>query len=84
LQQDGPSLRQYSVTAELFPLDRLGVRVGYTRPEDFDFHGYDVAATWFFKPRVAVQFGMSRATNDDAPPALRHSDSAGVRFIGRL
>jgi hypothetical protein len=27
---------------------------------------------------------MSRATNDDAPPGLRHSDSAGVRFIGRL
>jgi hypothetical protein len=82
---DGPSLRQYSVAAELFPTDRLGVRVGYSRPDsEFDFDSYDVGATWFFKPRVAVQFGLSRATLDTAPPELRHSDNVGVRFIGRL
>jgi hypothetical protein len=79
------AVRQYSVAAELFPTDRLGLRVGYSRPDsDFDFDSYDVAATWFFKPRVAVQFGLSRATLDTAPPDLRHSDNVGVRFIGRL
>ncbi len=82
---DGSSVRSYSVAAELFPSDRLGVRVGYSRPErDFDLEGYDIAATWFFKPRVAVQVALSYSTLDDAPPGLRHFDSAGVRFIGRL
>jgi len=82
---DGQSTRQYSVAAELFPTDRLGVRVGYTRPDgDFDVDSYDVAATWFFKPRVAVQFGLSRTSIGDAPPGLGDYDSAGVRFIGRL
>lgn len=84
-QVDGQPVRQYSVAAELFPTDRLGVRLGYSRPESgFDVDGYDVAATWFFKPRVAVQFALARSTFDDAPSGLRHSDSAGVRFIGRL
>jgi len=83
-QADGPSLRVYSVAGELFPTQRLGVRVGYSRPDDFDVDSYDVAATWFFKPRVAVQFALSRSTVDDAPPGLRRSESTGVRFIGRL
>jgi hypothetical protein len=81
----GPSLRQYSVATELFPTNRLGVRVGYSRPGgDFDVDSYDLAATWFFKPRVAVQFGLSSTSNDDAPPGSGRSESAGVRFIGRL
>ena len=82
---DGSSVRLYSVAAELFPTDRLGVRVGYSRPDsDFNLDGYDLAATWFFKPRVAVQFGLSRTNIDGAPPGLGHYDSAAVRFIGRL
>jgi Putative general bacterial porin len=81
----GQPVRQYSVAAELFPTDRLGVRVGYTRPDrDFNVDGYDLAATWFFKPRIAVQFTLSHTSVDDAPPGLGRSESAGVRFIGRL
>lgn len=84
-QADGPSLRVYSVAGELFPTQKLGVRVGYSRPDgDFDVDSYDVGATWFFKPRVAVQFAFSRSSLDDAPPGQRHSESTGVRFIGRL
>jgi hypothetical protein len=61
------------------------VRVGYSRPDgDFDVDGYDVAATWFFKPRVAVQFALSHASFGNAPPGLGRSETAGVRFIGRL
>lgn len=81
----GQAVRQYSVAAELFPTDRLGVRVGYSRPDSvFNVDGYDVAATWFFKPRVAVQLGLARTTRDDSPTEVRHSDNIGVRFIGRL
>ena len=81
----GSSGTNYAMAAELFPTNRLGVRLGYSRPDgDLDVDGYDVAATWYFKPRVALQFGLSRSTNDDVPSELRHSDSMGVRFIGRL
>ena len=82
----GESARIYSVAAELFPTQRLGVRIGYLTPDsDFDFDAYDVGATWFFKPRVAVQFTLSRSSADYGPPlGSRHSESAGVRFIGRL
>lgn len=81
---DGPSLRQYSVAAELFPTERLGVRVGYTQPEDLDAESYDIGATWFFKPKVAIQFSLSQSSVGDAPLGLGRSESAGVRFIGRL
>ena len=78
-------MRRYSVAAELFPTERFGVRVGYSEPDgDFDVDTYDVGATWFFKPRIAVQFSLSRVSNDDAPPGLGRSESAGLRFIGRL
>ena len=81
---DVPSLRQYSVAAELFPTERLGVRVGYSQPEDRDAEGYGIDATWFFKPKVAIQFSLSQSSVDDLPPGLGRSESAGVRFIGRL
>jgi hypothetical protein len=81
----GEPVRQYSVAPELFPTERLGVRVGYSQPDgDFDVDSYDVGATWFFRRRIAVQFTLSRVSNDDAPPGLGRSESAGVRFIGRL
>jgi hypothetical protein len=83
----GDKLRVYSVATELFPTNRLGVRVGYSRPDgNRDVDSYDVAATWFFKPRIAVQFGLSRSNIEVVPTTLRptHSESAAVRFIGRL
>jgi putative general porin len=86
LSENAYSRRVYSVATELFPTQRLGVRVGYSRPDgDFDIDSYDVGATWFFKPRVAVQFSLSR-TNVDNGPAIgsSHSESSGVSFIGRL
>ena len=77
--------RVYSVATELFPTSRFGVRVGYSRPAtDVDIDSYDVAATWFFKPRVAVQFGLSRTSFDIGPIDSRHSETAAIRFIGRL
>lgn len=77
----GSSRRVYSIATELFPTQRLGVRVGYSQSDsDFDLDGYDVGATWFFKPRVAVQFMVSRT--DFGGPS--HSDNAGIRFLGRL
>ena len=79
------SRRVYSVATELFPTQRLGVRVGYSQPDsDVDIDSYDVGATWFFKPRVAVQFALSRTSFDAGPNAPSHSENAGVRFLGRL
>jgi hypothetical protein len=81
---DGGSVRGYSVAGELFPTHRLGVRVGYSQ-SDYDpgvgVEAYDLTATWFFKPRVAVQLGLSRTSINDA--ALE-PESVAVRFIGRL
>ena len=77
----GSSRRVYSIATELFPTQRLGVRVGYSQPDgDSNIDAYDVGATWFFTPRVAVQFVLSRT--DFGGPS--HSDNAGIRFLGRL
>jgi hypothetical protein len=83
---DGPTLRVYSVAGELFPTGRLGVRVGYSRPdyEGASSEGYDIATTWFFKPRVAVQLSWSRASFDNAPPGVTDPETTAIRFIGRL
>lgn len=87
-QVDGPTLRVYSVAGELFPTNRLGIRLGFSRPDGegaADAESYDVGTTWFFRPRVAVQFTLSRTSRDDVPlGGIDHSDSAGIRFIGRL
>jgi hypothetical protein len=81
---DNGTVRAYSFAGELFPTDRLGLRIGYSRPdyEGPDGHGYDFTATWFFKPRVAVQFGLSRTTSASA--TLGDVDSSAIRLIGRL
>ena len=80
---DGLPLRTYSVAGELFPTKALGVRLGYTQveSESYDGHSYDVVGTWFFKPRFAIQLGLSRESLD-----LRsdETESAAIRFIGRL
>ena len=87
LPGDGEALRVYSVAGELYPTDRLSVRIGYSRPDggpSFSSDSYDLAATWFFKPRIAVQFALGHSKVDDVAAELGESDSAAVRFIGRL
>jgi hypothetical protein len=86
LQGSSPTLHVYSIAGELFPTNRLGVRVGYSKTdrEGSDPDSYDVGTTWFFKPRVAVQFTLSRTNFDNGPFAVGHSENAGIRFIGRL
>lgn len=76
-------VRTYSVAGELFPTKALGVRLGYTQIESAGYRGdsYDAATTWFFKPRFAIQVGLSRASLELGPDK---SDGATVRFIGRL
>ena len=88
LSGDGDALRVYSVAGELYPTDRLSVRIGYSQPDGatFSSDSYDLAATWFFKPRIAVQFALGHSKVDDVPAGFGggESDSAAVRFIGRL
>jgi putative general porin len=82
---DGLSLRTYSVAGELFPTKALGVRLGYTQVEGegegYDGDSYDVVGTWFFKPRFAIQLGLSRSSHE---LGLDETESAAIRFIGRL
>ena len=47
-----------------------------------DGHSYDVVGTWFFKPRFAIQLGLSRASLELGESD--ETDSAAIRFIGRL
>jgi len=88
LPSGGEALRVYSVAGELYPTDRFSVRIGYSRPDggNFSSDSYDLGATWFFKPRIAVQFALGHSKVDDVPAELGggKSDSAAVRFIGRL
>ena len=69
IEGSGPTLRVYSVAGELFPTKQLGIRLGYSRPdgESAEAESYGVGATWFFKPRLAVQLTLSRTTLDDLP-----------------
>jgi hypothetical protein len=75
-------LRVYSVAGELFPIPRLGVRLGYSRPDGAnvpDGETYDLATTWFFKPHIAVQLALARATQNGFD-----ADIVALTFIGRL
>jgi len=87
LPSGGDALRVYSVAGELYPTDRLSVRIGYSQPDggsSFSSDRYDLAATWFFKPRIAVQFALGHSKVEGASAGFGESDSAAVRFIGRL
>lgn len=85
LPSSGPGLRTYSVAAELFPTQTFGVRVGYSRPDSiFDYSAYTLGATWFFKPRVAVQLSFSETKLEGAPPGPNRLETTAIRFIGRL
>jgi hypothetical protein len=73
----------YRAAGEIFPTARLGVRLGYSRTDDggaVSDGAYDLAATWFFKPRVGVQFSYSRSMFDSLPDG----HGSAIRFIGRL
>ena len=75
----------YSLGAELFPTERLGFRIGLSHA-DGDYaeeDSYDVAATWFFKRGVAVEFALVR-TAHEAGPLQRDSDGSQLRLLGRL
>lgn len=79
-----PRSRSYAVDGELFPTARLGIRVGYSTDgitSTLERDSYNLAATWFFKPRIAMQFGFTRSSLD---VAIGDVDSSSVRFIGRF
>jgi hypothetical protein len=75
----------YSIAGEVFPTDRLGFRIGLSRSHgDFqDDDSYDLAATWFFKRAVAVEFALAR-TEQELGSFARDVDSAELRLLGRL
>jgi hypothetical protein len=76
----------YSLAAELFPTRRIGVRVAYVRWHDDPQHdyGYDVAATWFFVPRIAARVSFARTARPGFLTELRNTDTAALELLGRF
>jgi hypothetical protein len=75
----------YSIGGELFPTERLGLRIGLARSDSdfFDEESYDVTATWFLTRAMAVQFVLAR-TESERFTLQRDVDSAELRLFGRL
>ncbi|HEY9181719.1 MAG TPA: putative porin [Gammaproteobacteria bacterium] len=74
-----------SLGGELFPTDRLGVRIGFARAEGdyIEDDTLDLGATWFFKPGIAIELVVAR-TETEIGALERDIDRAEVRFLGRL
>lgn len=75
--------RVYSVGSELFPTQRLGVRVGYSRWDGSSSidDAYDVATTWFVTRNIGLRFSLAR---QHADANSQHRDSTAVHVIGRF
>jgi hypothetical protein len=80
----GDRANVYRAAGEIFPTARLSVRLGYSRADGDDAlstdGAYDLAATWFFKPRIGVRFSYSRYMHDN----LADGHGSAIHFIGRL
>jgi hypothetical protein len=75
--------RAYSVGAELFPLAKIGARIGYSRLDvpGSDQEAVDIGASWFIRRNVGLELSVGRdEPEDDAPRAER----AALRVVGRL
>jgi hypothetical protein len=92
LQVSIPRLQSYSVAGELFPTQKLGVRLGYTRWDDDTpaDDAYDVAVTWFVRRDLGLQLSYARQSVDDATMGIftdfdfDNSDTTTIRVIGRF
>lgn len=86
---ESSSLHAYSIETTLFPTKTLGVRVGYedtfgSSSPSYVTGVYSVGARWFFRPKVAVEFSLSRQglSGPLAPYGDNHFRS--FRIIGRF
>jgi len=75
------STRTYFVAGELFPLTKLGVRVGFTRidGENLNTEVTDVEASWFFRRNLGLELNITRQEDD-----VVSTDGAALRVIGRF
>ena len=81
LNLDLGTLRTYSVSAELFPIAQLGVRLGYTRTDGENVDGdiVEVEASWFFRRNVGLELTLSREDFEGDT-----ADGVALRAIGRF
>jgi hypothetical protein len=81
LSLDLGTLRTYFVAAEVFPIQKLGVRLGYTRLDGESVSGdvVDVEASWFFRRNIGLELTVSREETDDVS-----TDGLTLRAIGRF
>ena len=88
----GESPRTYFVGAELYPVPRIGVRLGYENLDDLgsDEDTVSIGASWFVRRNVGLELTLSREDTDvlegmdfadeDSP----NTNRAVLRVIGRL
>jgi hypothetical protein len=78
----GP-IRSYSVGAELYPIAKLGVRVGYSRfdGQTSQDDAIDLGLSWFFRPSIGLELSVAREESDFE---FLDTDRAALRVIGRL
>jgi hypothetical protein len=83
---DLDSFRTYTVTGELFPRERLGVRLGYSRwdGDRLRDEGYTLSTTWFFTNRVAVSFEVDRTDRKRVIQGAGGEDTGTLSVIGRF
>jgi len=77
---------RYALAGELFPTQRLGIRLGYARWDGDEPLGetYELDATWFFKPSIGARVALSRAKSDLPVSTTRDVDTVALQLIGRL
>ena len=77
----GP-IRSYSVGAELYPIAKLGVRVGYSRfdGQTSQDDAIDLRLSWFFRPSIGLELSVAREESDFE---FLDADRAALRVIGR-
>ena len=81
----GESLTVYSVTGEVYPTEKLGVRIGYTSFSDADFFDdrIEIGTNWYFRRWMAVEFAIARISFDTNRSGIEQ-DEALFRLVGRF
>lgn len=75
---------QYAVAGEIFPTQKLGFRVGYSRWDGPSVEAYDLSATWFATNRVGIALTCSQQRIRSGSFDVYDNDATALRIVGRF